>query len=145
MCAHKYLHEEANVLHNDIKPNNVLVAQSNGDHCKYQVILIDFGKATSIQDSKRYHLNVIEQTEYCRNFPHIAPEVVEGETKQTKSSDIYAFGKLLFRVSNQGVIDKADPHKRQLFLNFAERCVSPRYYHHPKAEEGMEIFKNVLE
>ena len=142
--AIKYLHEEVNILHNDIKPNNVIVTQSNEDQCQYQVVLIDFGKATSMQESKRYHLSGVEKIEYRRNFPHIAPEVVEGETKQTKSSDIYAFGKLLFRVSNQGVID-ADPHKRKILLNFAERCVSPRYYCRPHAQEGMDIFKELLE
>ena len=92
--AIKYLHEEANILHNDIKPNNVLVAQSNGDQFHYQVVLIDFGKATSIEESKRYHLTGIEKIEYVRNFPHISPEVVERETKQSKFSDIYSFGKL---------------------------------------------------
>ncbi len=45
-----YLHEEAKVLHNDIKANNVLVAiafLTTADN--YQVVLIDFGKATRIQ------------------------------------------------------------------------------------------------
>lgn len=69
---------------------------------------------------------------------------MEGETKQTKWSDIYAFGKLLFRVANQGVIDRLHSHKRKVFVNFAERCVSPRYYHRPNAQEGMDIFKNLL-
>lgn len=59
--AIKYLHEEAYILHNDIKSNNVLVAQSNRDQCKYQVVLIDFGKATGIQESKRYHLSDVEK------------------------------------------------------------------------------------
>lgn len=70
------------------------------------MVLIDFGKATGIQESKRYHLNDVEKIDYFRNFPHVAPEVVEGETKQTKCSDIYAFVVLLFRVVNQGVIDR---------------------------------------
>ena len=87
--AMKYLHEEANILHNDIKSNNVLVAQSNGDQFHYQVVLIDFGKATSIEESKRYHLTGIEKIEIFLII--IAPEVVEGETKQSEFSHLENF------------------------------------------------------
>ncbi len=77
-----YLHEEANVLHNDIKVNNVLVAQSFSSEDSYQVVLIDFGKATRMSESKRYHLSDLEKREYARRHPHISPEVIEGEMKQ---------------------------------------------------------------
>ena len=68
--AINYLHEEAKILHNDIKCNNILVAQSFSASENYQIVLIDFGKATSISESKRYHLNSIEaHAEVYTHFP----------------------------------------------------------------------------
>ena len=37
-----YLHEEVNILHNDIKLNNILIAKSGGDTSQCQAVLIDF-------------------------------------------------------------------------------------------------------
>lgn len=55
-------------------------------------MIIDFGKATSIENAKYYWLNDIEKVEYTRCYSHTASEVIEGITKQTKKSDIYAAG-----------------------------------------------------
>ena len=63
-----YLHEEVNILHNDIKLNNVLIAKST-DCSQYQAVLIDFGKAAFANESKHYKLSAIKQIEYIRRFP----------------------------------------------------------------------------
>ena len=45
-----YLHFSVNIIHNDIKSNNVLITVnvlSNSRHA-YSVILIDFGNATKV-------------------------------------------------------------------------------------------------
>ena len=55
-----------------------------------QLVVIDFGKATTVERGKRYHLSESEKAEYIRRYSHIAPEVVEGLTKQSKMSDMYA-------------------------------------------------------
>lgn len=87
-----YLHGEANILHNDIKGDNVLITQSSSQaiDCKFQVVLVDFGKATKVVNAKRYKLTAFEKKEYLQKYPHIAPEVIEGETKQSIQSDIYS-------------------------------------------------------
>ena len=60
--AIRFLHDEASVLHNDIKSNNMLVAQSvstepepelGPDNVRVQIVVIDFGMASSIADNKR--------------------------------------------------------------------------------------------
>ena len=39
---------------------------------KYQILLIDFGKATTIDGGKHYSLNDHEKREYRINYPHLA-------------------------------------------------------------------------
>ena len=82
-----YLHEEVSILHNDIKTNNIIISEkhvqtqcnSTSDEVPVQIVLIDFGKATTIQEGKRYHLSWIEQAEHTiryRQMAHIArPEI----------------------------------------------------------------------
>ena len=118
-----YLHDEASLLHNNIKLNNILIAKTT-DFSKYQAIVIDFGKATHKKESKHCRLNGIKQLEYLHKFPHIPPEVVEGKTCQTTYSEMYAYGKLLFCLINHGIFDALSALKKQL-LCFAEQCVAP--------------------
>ena len=96
--AIKYIHSTPQILHNDIKPDNILLTQVQtqeiSSQCifKYQVVLIDFGKATPISSAKRFDLTEQEKVQYLTKYPHIAPEVVHEQSKQTIQSDIYAVG-----------------------------------------------------
>ena len=51
----------------------------------YQIVLVDFGKACL---GEKLLLNAVEQDEYFAKFPHIAPEVIKGESRQTTLSDV---------------------------------------------------------
>ena len=90
------------VLHNDLKCNNILVCDSVADpptpssseRC-VQIMIIDFGKATTIDNGRFYRLNDLEKAEYTRRYSHIPPEVIEGLSRQTTMSDIYAAGGIL--------------------------------------------------
>jgi len=42
--AVRYLHFDVDILHNDIKPDNILLKRQKVEH--YSAVLIDFGKAT---------------------------------------------------------------------------------------------------
>ena len=46
--AMRYLHDEVMVLHNDITPCNIMMSEStsHSDNLDYQLVVIDFGKAT---------------------------------------------------------------------------------------------------
>ena len=52
-----YLHTEIEILHNDIKPSNVLLTDSmtgsQPDQNFIQIVLIDFGKATPLQNDHK--------------------------------------------------------------------------------------------
>ena len=47
------------------------------------LVLIDFGKAVKLSDAKMYHLGEIERQEYMSKYPHLAPEIVYGQKKQS--------------------------------------------------------------
>ena len=150
--AIRYLHEEVKVLHNDLKCNNVIVCDSitnlpgpstsAENMCDVQVVVIDFGKATTVDSGKTLHLNPIEKSEYIRRFPHIAPELLEGVTAQTTMSDMYSLGGILHKVLDKGTVVSAQIKKE--FGDIAIRCRSPRYYSRPAAKEVLASFENIL-
>ena len=60
MEAFRYLHDEVSILQNDIKTNNIIFSEKHvqtqhnsiSDEVPVQIILIHFGKATTIQEGK---------------------------------------------------------------------------------------------
>ncbi|CAB3976868.1 probable serine threonine- kinase DDB_G0271538 [Paramuricea clavata] len=71
-------------LHCDLKANNVLVHKKKG-------YLVDFGKVKKIpnKSTKRY----------TKVYPHIAPEVLNGEPA-SPASDIYSMGKIILSIGD---------------------------------------------
>ena len=61
----------------------------------YQIMLIDFEKASISTQGKSLSLTQVEKIEYQRKFPQIPPEVIEGESRQSTVSDMYAVGGVL--------------------------------------------------
>lgn len=132
-----YLHNEVEILHNDITTTNVLLGHpttlplhSSSAVCivgtgRYQILVIDFGKATKTIQGKFLHLSQQEKTEYQRKFPQIAPEVVEGEKQQSTFSDVYAIGGVLYRIAESGCISSMSQSKT--VLGIAEKCRIPQY------------------
>ena len=68
MEAVKYLHSVAHCLHNDVKSDNILFANSHVANEKYSVVLIHFNKATRTSDRKKYTLSAEEKTLYQSTF-----------------------------------------------------------------------------
>lgn len=146
MEAVRYLHDEVHVLHNDLKCNNILIGESlteapvtDSSSRRYmQLVVIDFGKATTVERGKRYHLSESEKAEYIRRYSHIAPEVVEGLTKQSKMSDMYAVGGILIRMLESKML-RGDVHVRKAIDDFSVKCRSPRYLFRPTAQNGIDV------
>lgn len=84
--ALSFLHSR-NLLHRDIKPDNILGRRAENGHVE-PLKLVDFGLAS--------HRDSADPT--AGTLDYLAPELVEGQAA-TNLSDIYALGMVLFRLA----------------------------------------------
>lgn len=84
------------ILHNDLKSNNVVMEQREQ---KWNPVIIDFGKARFFSDPKPVmSLPEVKQEKYRKQYPNIAPEIVNGSGRQSYASDIYSLSKIVLAV-----------------------------------------------
>ena len=102
--AVNYLHSSADILHNDIKCDNIVfgvpttatTTTTTSTTNYFQILLIDFGKATKTASGKLYFLTELEKEEYRVRYSHFAPEVIDGKSRQTTYSDMYSVGGIFY-------------------------------------------------
>lgn len=145
-----YLHSTVNLLHNDIKENNLVLGKSSipasGKYVpsgNYQLLLVDFGKATNTLQGKLYQLTDHEKQEYRKLFPHIAPEVVEGECRQSTHSDMYAVGAIIYRICESRCVSLNASRKK--LLNLAEMCRSVQYHKRISAHRALMLLQEIVD
>ncbi|XP_068429339.1 striated muscle preferentially expressed protein kinase isoform X2 [Clinocottus analis] len=98
-----YLHHQ-NIIHLDIKPDNILMADSHGD----QIRICDFGNAVQITP---------DEAQYCKyGTPEfVAPEIVS-QTPVSKATDIWSIGVIAY-LCLTGVSPFAGENDRSSVLN----------------------------
>lgn len=97
-------------------------------------------EATLIADAKIYHLTESEKAEYTRKYPHLAPELISGETPQTQGSDMYSIGGILHNLLDSGFFPtKLVPELRKL----AENCRSVYYRKRPTAATTLGVVQSL--
>lgn len=144
--AISYIHEDIQILHNDIKPDNILLsADPTAADSKYQIILSDFGKATSISHGRQYNVSASEKAQYQRKYPHIAPEVVDGKNRQSTSSDIYAVGVLFDKLLDHDCFFSLAASLKNEFALLSAKCKSCNYSSRPSAKQCMEAIKKLVQ
>lgn len=144
--AIRYLHNEAGVLHNDIKGTNILLSQSvstepdpelGDEHVRMQVVVIDFGMATLIGENKRLRLTENDKAHYRIKCPHIAPEVIEGEHQLSTQSDIFSLGSVLYKCIDFGCFNKL-PAVKSAITSLAGKCHAIDFHSRPKTATILE-------
>lgn len=88
------LHAKYKILHNDLKSDNILFAQTNDKESSCQVVIIDFGKSCSVDCGKLYKLSLKEREQYKNDHPQIAPDVRDGANQSVRY--IFAWKKIVF-------------------------------------------------
>lgn len=146
MEAMRYLHNEVNILHNDLKCNNILLCDSHSNMggesssmcAPVKVVVIDFGKATSTKNGKTFTLSEREKAEHIQRFSHISREVIEGITSQTTMSDMFSAGCIIKQVADSGI---ATGNVKKAAFELAGKCCSQKYLSRPTAQEALDSLK----
>ncbi|RLN73724.1 hypothetical protein BBJ28_00023262 [Nothophytophthora sp. Chile5] len=123
-CAIHYCHIN-NIVHRDIKPENLLVNTSNGEH---SLRLCDFGFARSLPNGG----NACDLTEYVATRWYRAPELLLGDTKYSKSVDIWAIGCIMGELIEGQPMFPGESEIDQLYL--IQKVLGPLQKRH------MELF-----
>ena len=140
-----YIHSDAEILHNDIKPNNILLAEDDSaTTCRYQVVLSDFGKATPLSHGRVYKLSNSEKVQYLKRYPHISPEVVHGERMQTTFSDIFSLGVLLRKLIDYHCFTSLPTSLKNDLASFSAKCQSVHYTSRPSAKQCLETIEDII-
>ena len=137
-----YLHEKACIIHNDIKADNVLLTNSFADDSSIQVVLIDFGKATNVNEGRKLELCKIQKEEYMQKCPHIAPEVIEGVMCESTFSDIYGIGGIFLSIYDRNCLlpsYKDRPDVCDAYLSMSTKCRSVKVQQRPSARQALEM------
>ena len=148
----QYLHDEVKILHNDLKCNNVVICDSVTERqlpvgeavSGVQILLIDFGKATGIHNGKALRLNDAEKLQYMKYYPHVAPEVIQGSSRQSKLTDIYSLGVLFHKIHDHGIVKNKSSSAINKLLNLAAKCRSSHSSSRPVAKNISETIKQIL-
>ena len=107
-----------------MKPNNIMV-EERGIH--YNAVVIDLGKACPLHNGKFYKLsNKVEKQKYLERYPHLAPELVAGDSPQSESTDIYSLGHTINKVLSEKFGESVH-HIKEISLS----CMSRQPYNRP--------------
>ena len=141
--AFQYLHNDAKIIHNDLTTNNIIVTNSGLSVSteNHQIIVIDFGKSTSVDQGRHCHLSTCEKAEYTRRYPQIAPEVIDGVSRQTTWSDMYSVGGVLYSIIDNHFFDGLPIGRKETLLYVARKCRCPQYYRRFSAQKALEHWK----
>lgn len=140
-----YLHSKVKILHNDIKENNILIApkQSEFEETDFHIVLVDFGKATAASQGKKYCLSLVERIQYRQKYPHIAPEVVEGESIQSTFSDMFSVGGLFYKIVDKGYLSHLNELEKKLAF-LAEQCRLARFHRRFSASKALSYVQGMF-
>lgn len=61
---------------------------------------------------EKHSILLFEQEEHRVRFPHIAPEIIEGKSKQTTYSDMFSVGGIIYHVTESQQLSSYEFEKK---------------------------------
>lgn len=101
----QFVHEKQ-ILHNDLKCDNVVVGHTLTNNLK--LYIIDFGKSCMISNAKHYKLSSDEVEMYKKEHPQIAPDLRDGLVPQSTATDVYALGRIIKKINHSLLLQHDD-------------------------------------
>ncbi len=96
ICQAVHHAHEKGILHRDLKPTNILVAEQDGQPVPK---IIDFGIAKAIHATTAEQMSVLTHADQVIGTPvYMSPEQLEGGKELDARSDVYALGVLLYEL-----------------------------------------------
>lgn len=149
-----YLHEK-NIIHRDIKPDNIL-REEDGDF-----LITDFGISTKMKNTLRRNSTMIMSSErsLAGTIGYMAPELFSGNPDHVKASDIWALGVSLFEMisgelpffGNGGGMQLSGAQVPEVKGNFTDRlkktimaCMAKDPWNRPSAKELADFAASVI-
>jgi serine/threonine protein kinase len=89
----EHLHTQCKILHNDLKDDNIALSKTLSQ------IRAVIGKACKISEGKYYSLTQEERKRYKTRHPQIAPDLCDGRSRQSVTTDVYSVGRVLSTIN----------------------------------------------
>ena len=95
-----HMHEQAGLLHNDLKSDNILMARVGG---VWSACIIDVGLCSAKSHPRAVQLTDREKAWSRVHQTHLAPELLEGQP-QSRLSDVFQLGLVLHFIGQYGAV-----------------------------------------
>ncbi len=96
-----------------------------------------------MNNGRKYRLSDIEKVEYTKRYPHLAPEVIDGITRQTKWSDIYASGGIVQCMVEKQLFDQLPTEHRRVLCTIVSKCRCLEYARRLTAQKALMSFQEL--
>lgn len=131
-----YIHSKS-IIHRDLKANNVVLYNMQGGNLKPAII--DFGKSLKVPTTIKYNLTDSEKKQYWTQHKHIAPDLIDGVSTPSVSSDIYSFGRIFKNLIVYTKFEVAMFEENIICL--IKNCLKYNDFERPAAAKAIEILK----
>lgn len=110
ISAVRYCHEEKNVIHRDLKPDNILFDSENN------IKIADFGLSEEFVPGEKFFT-------FCGTPEYMAPEVFQGHKFDGPKVDVWSLGVMLYEMLTATL-----PFPGSTWPHIIERVLHGKYY-----------------